>query len=125
MAIPKPDRGTAALERRQKRLLRARHERAVMDDCKRRDRYRCRFPGCTYHDLVVHACHLEHRGMGGNPTGDRTIRQKLITLCAYHHGELDRGRLMVTPLTEKGTDGLVGWAYDLVFKEARPLKGES
>lgn len=35
--------------------------------------------------------HLEHRGMGGNPTGDRTQPEKLITLCFICHGLFDAG----------------------------------
>ena len=55
---------------------------------------------------------MKHRGMGGNPKGDRTKLPLLVTLCREHHRRFDSGKLKITPLTDCGADGL------LMFQEA-------
>jgi hypothetical protein len=112
-APPKPMRGEAMLERRQRRREVTTHEDKEMRAAKRRDKV-CRYPLCEYRTqkLSLHACHLKHRGMGGNPKGDRTTRDTLITLCARHHGLFDAGQLDIQVMTDRGTDGPCGF-YDL------------
>jgi hypothetical protein len=78
------------------------------------DRY-CRFPKCgcrrTGHATAV--AHLKHKGMGGNPKGDRSKLYGLILLCAPRHREhpvsLDRGTLKITPTSMAGTRGACFW----------------
>ena len=110
VTFPKPLRGTATLARRQRRVDLVKHEQREMAAAKRRDRG-CRWPGCTMvkkFRLALHACHsMQHRGMGGNPSGDRTRRDQLITFCAWHHGLFDRAFIDVQPRTGRGTDGPV------------------
>ena len=105
--LRKPAKGSALLARRQRSALRRAAEQKAMQAAKRRDGLRCMYPGCLYRtkDLPIDACHLRHRGMGGNPAVDRTRRDQLISLCRIHHGQLDAGDIDITPLTPRGTDG--------------------
>lgn len=92
----------AVTERSQKELVRDRDQG-------------CRFPlcGCLAKGLWAEVSHAQHKGMGGNPTGDRSTTPLMITLCAPRHKEnrvsIDRGTLRWVPLTPKGADGLVAW----------------
>lgn len=80
------------LERRQTRRDRVKAERAEMLAAKQRDGYKCVWPNCR-NDLPIDVCHQAHRGMGGNPRGDRTTRKTLVCLCRWHHGLWDRGEI--------------------------------
>jgi len=104
--FPKPRRGDALLERRTKRATTVKAEQAEMQAALKRDGRKCRVPACQYmaQNLPIDACHLRHRGMGGNPARDRTTRQQIISLCRIHHGQMDAGELVVYPMTEAGTD---------------------
>lgn len=102
--LPKPLKGSAQLARVERKAAQKRCEAAILREVKRRDRG-CRYPGCRL-PLVLHAAHLRHRGMGGNPSGDRTTRDQVITLCARHHDWYDRlVAIDIAPLTPRGTDG--------------------
>jgi hypothetical protein len=106
--FPKPRRGDALLERRTKRAATVRAEQAEMQAALKRDGRKCRWPGCIYaaKKLPIDACHVvQHRGMGGNPRGDRTTRNQIMTLCRIHHGKVDARELSVEPKTDAGTDG--------------------
>jgi hypothetical protein len=78
-----------------------------MRAAKTRDGHRCRVPRCEYRrqGMPIDACHLTHRGMGGNPSGDRTTRDQIVSLCRIHHGLLDQGLMHVEPLTSAIADG--------------------
>jgi len=92
----------------QKRKL---EEDKVMKRVRRQDVY-CRFPmcGCRKFHLSLHVAHEKHRGMGGNPSGERTTEAGLILLCSARHKEnrvaLDRGTLLIIPIN--GQDGMRG-----------------
>jgi hypothetical protein len=109
--FPKPAKGTHWLEGRKRRADRKAAEDAVMREAKQRDGYTCRWPKCEYMPKKprIECAHLEHRGMGGNPSGDRTQRHKLITLCVVHHGMLDGPNYEIEPVTSAGTDGPVAF----------------
>lgn len=108
VTFAKPLKGTATLERRQRRADVTSHERREMDAAKRRDHGKCRVPRCEYapKKLRIDACHQIHRGMGGNPAKDRTTRATVISLCVVHHGLYDRGELDIEPLTDQHFDGV-------------------
>jgi hypothetical protein len=108
-SLQKPLRGTALLERRARTKTTKAHERTVMAEARRRDHGRCRVPGCRYRlqAIPVDVCHRQHRGMGGNATGDRTTRPTLISLCRIHHGLWDRAELRIDALTKQEFDGPV------------------
>ena len=102
----KDEPGEYRLEKRRVVRKRKATEQAVIESAKRRDHYRCRWPGCLWRDLRVEGAHAtEHRGMGGDPTGERTQRHLIITLCLRHHKRFDAHRLDVVFLSERGTDG--------------------
>jgi hypothetical protein len=90
-------------------------ERQAKQQAKARDGGRCRFPGCGCHalGLKIESSHLVHKGIGGNPSGDRSTTAGLMTLCSVRHrtGQWarDNGRLRYVPLTGDGCDGPVKW----------------
>lgn len=112
-ASPKPPRGEYSLERRGKKRERKLAEDRIMAAARRRDGNKCRFPRCSYKGLIVEVAHFDHRGMGGNPSGDKTQRDLLICLCVRHHDQFD-GRALpqisIDPVpvvggVRRGTDG--------------------
>lgn len=106
----KTSRVSKRVARAKQRIDEDRNKQAV----RRRDK-RCRFPMCGCRKLKIqpHVAHLEHKGMGGNPEGDRSQPEKMILVCACRHREnavsLDRGTLACVPLTADGTAGPVKW----------------
>jgi hypothetical protein len=116
MSLPKPKRGTALLERRQRRAELVKHEQTEMQAALKDDNRECRRPTCQYRSkslkMPVDACHVKHRGMGGNPSGSRTDRATVISLCRMCHGEYDAGLFDFEPLTGDGTRGPCAF-YDI------------
>jgi hypothetical protein len=85
---------------------------------RRRDR-RCRFPlcGCRKFGFALHVSHQQHKGMGGNPKGDRSTGDRMILVCAPRHREhpmaIDKGTVKWEGLTRNGSDGPVRWLVRL------------
>lgn len=114
---PKPSR-TA----RKKAQLETRATRRLKEDkAKRAVRTRdpiCRFPlcGCRRLKLPLQVSHDVHKGMGGNPAGDRSITPTMVRLCDHRHqfGIVSRhaGTLRAVPLSDTGYDGPVAWEVD-------------
>jgi len=127
-ASPKPAKGTLKRERAKRKRGRKALELEQMQAVRARDQS-CRFPlcGCRHLGTILAVCHLRHRGIGGNPAGDRTQRAGMILLCQTRHHDsiiaLDRGTMSCEPLTDKGTDGPVRWTVDLlrILHAARSL----
>lgn len=113
----KPSRTARKIKERQTKLDRKATERKIMNEVRKRDRV-CRFPmcGCKKLGLNLEVAHLRHRGMGGNPLGDRTNTAEMILLCSHRHQfggvSLHRGTLRIVPLTEDGCDGPVRFEVD-------------
>lgn len=106
----KDPRGTALLHSRARRAERTAHEQREMQAALKRDGRVCRWPACEYRtkDLPIDPCHVfQHRGMGGDPSGDRTRQDLIMAACRMHHGLIDNGTCEVHALTDKGTDGPV------------------
>ena len=86
---------------------------------RKRDLRRCRFPlcGCKKFGFSLHVSHQQHKGMGGNPKGDRSTTDKMILVCyARHRGHpmaIDKGTVKWKALTRHGADGPVAWLVDL------------
>lgn len=86
---------------------------------KARDKWRCRFPlcGCKKLGLAMDArlesSHDKHKGAGGNPSGDRSLTELLITLCLHRHQDgivsRHKGTLRTVYLTAAKNDGPVAW----------------
>jgi hypothetical protein len=118
-ALPKPARGTARLERRERRQEARTKEDKEKAAARRRDG-RCRFPlcGCKRFGYALHVSHfVHHKGIGGDPSGERSDRRWLIQLCiARHLGNkiaIDRGTLDCRPVVpELGAEGPVAWYVD-------------
>jgi hypothetical protein len=114
----KPSRTVRKKAEHQRKLARKGHERQEMTAVRQRDRA-CRFPlcGCRTLKLRLEVAHTQHRGMGGNPAGDRTSTASCVLLCMHRHQfgavSLHAGTLRHVPLTADGFDGPVAWEiYD-------------
>lgn len=107
--LRKPSRGEYDLERKGKKRSRKLAEDKTMAAAKRRDGNKCRWPRCEFKGLNVECAHMEHRKMGGNPSGEATKRHKLIALCIRHHDQFDgrdTTRIDIVPVNaQQGTDG--------------------
>lgn len=111
-ATPKPVRGSSLVAARMRRSERVSVEQAVMRQAVRLDGDKCRFPGCRHRSrkLPIDPCHARHRGMGGNPKGDRTTLETVIALCRFDHGRYDAGQLDIEPMDEsRGFRGRCVW----------------
>jgi hypothetical protein len=105
MLFPKDPPGTFRRERRARKRSLTANEKAIMAEAVALDGGRCRYPRCPHRSLVVVACHVIHRGMGGNPQGDRTRVDLLISFCVIHHRLYDEGKLDFDQKTAAGTRG--------------------
>lgn len=105
----KPARGTHWLDGRKRRAERKAFEDAVIAEAKARDGHRCRVPWCEHmgkKPRLEGAHFIQHRGMGGDPSGGRTRRDLILTTCFIHHAEIDKARtLRVEPQTAQNADG--------------------
>jgi hypothetical protein len=113
-AEPKPIKGEAVLASRERTAARKLHERKVMDEARRRDqqmRAGCAWPHCEYRPkrLRIEVAHERHRGMGGDPSGERTTRDTLLSYCVIHHRLYDLDEIDHEPITDQGTDGLLAF----------------
>lgn len=125
----KPSRTARKKAEKKKKTDRKTKERQSMDVARKADRG-CRFPlcGCKKLGLRVEVAHLRHRGMGGNPKGDRTQPDNVISLCTHRHQHgpvsLHKGTLRVEPLTTEGTRGRVMFLVDAETLGVSPNYGD-
>lgn len=100
-ALAKPIKGTSLLGSRDRRQSRVASEQSIMRACRKHGK--CIVPNCEYRTrkLPIDACHVIHRGIGGDPKGTRTTPNKLFPACRIHHGMHDRGELEVKPLNKQ------------------------
>lgn len=114
--FPKPPRGSYAEERKARQRQHKDREAAIMRQVKAEDGHACRVPHCK--SKTVSVAHEAHRGMGGNATEDRTVPEKLITLCLRHHDMWDRKLrpdLDIVPLTDRLLRGPCEFLIDGLF----------
>lgn len=113
-----PNPLSAKRRRTRRRHQRDKVERSNKAEVRDRDRY-CRFPvcGCVKANLAGHVSHQEHKGMGGNPAGDKSMPERMLFLCRCRHREsavsIDRGTLRWNALTHAGAVGPIAWELDL------------
>lgn len=115
-ARAKKRRALAALEREHKAAVRERDGG-------------CRFPFCgcraAARPYVLEVSHQIHKGMGGDPTGERSTSAGMIYLCSWRHKDgpvsIDRGTLRWEALTERGADGPVRWILNSTVNGAYKL----
>ncbi len=114
----KPSRTARKLAERKTKLERRQKETTAKAAVRRRDQYRCRFPrcGCRTIGLRLEVGHLRHKGIGGNPLGDRSTPDGMILLCGHRHQHgavsLHKGTLEPRALTSDGMNGPVAWFVD-------------
>jgi hypothetical protein len=118
----KPSRTARKLKERRDRLDEKNKEQTAKRDVRRRERYKCRIPlcGCAKLGLVLDArlevSHSKHKGMGGNPLGDRSVTELMVLLCSHRHQfgaiSIHAGTLRVKFLTRDRFDGAVAWWID-------------
>jgi hypothetical protein len=123
----RPSRTGRKNEKVETTKLRAGHERVQKSQVRKRDGG-CRFPrcGCKRLGLIVKArpevSHEKHKGMGGNPIGDRSMADIMVELCNHRHqdGIISRHKGTLRPrfLTELNYNGAVEWyvASDLLCR---------
>jgi hypothetical protein len=106
--LVKDFKGQKLVEHRAKTAAEKAHEQREMQAALKRDERKCRVPRCEYtpRKLPIDPCHLQHRGMGGDPSGERTTRATVISLCRVHHGLYDKGiEFDIKPHTAQQFDG--------------------
>jgi hypothetical protein len=74
--------------------------------------------GCFRFKLGLHVSHREHKGAGGNPTGDRSHPDKMLLVCSARHREnrvsIDNGTLRWHAIGHDAKGRmLVAWEVDL------------
>lgn len=105
------------LERRRDRLDEINYEDKQKAHVRRRDKV-CRFPlcGCRKLRMRLEVSHVTHKGMGGNPLGDRSLPSIMVLLCVHRHqdGAVSRhkGTLKAQYLTASKFNGPVAWLID-------------
>lgn len=110
----KHDQPNRKVVERQDKLALVAKERKAKEQVRKRDKS-CRFPMCQCKKYRRHSevSHSVHKGMGGNPAGDRSTPSLMVLLCPFRHKEnrysIDRGLLKWEPLTDQGADGPIRW----------------
>lgn len=109
MLFPKPAKGTALIERKQRRKAIEAHEDAEKAKVRKRDKV-CRWPHCANCKAFsprLEVAHLTAKGMGGDhgtvTSADRMVLVDYLT----HQGAdgLERHERRIEPLTADGTNG--------------------
>jgi hypothetical protein len=109
VTFPKPAKGSALMERKDRRRAMDAFEDAEKCKVRLRDR-ECRWPGCDYcrtYKSRLEVAHLHDKGMGGDH-GVRSTSDQMMLLCFLRHQgpvSLHSGDCRITPLTDRGTDG--------------------
>ena len=90
-AQPKPARGSGRKAIGSKRRLVEAEERRLKAESKALDGFKCRVPRCPFRVApdALHSAHRVHKGIGGDPSGTRTLAADLVTLCPIHHEQFD------------------------------------
>lgn len=106
------------VDRFYKRMDLKREEDKHKAEVRRRDKT-CRVPlcGCKRFKLPMHVSHQVHKGMGGDPTGERSQPELMVYVCSARHREnvvsIDRGTLRWRAVTEAvGANGPIVWEVD-------------
>jgi len=107
--FPKPAKGSAWTERRDRRKAVEASEDAEKQTVRLRDRV-CRWPQCGYcrsYKPRLEVAHIKAKGQGGDH-GVRSTADQMILLCFLSHqgsDGLERHERDVRPLTSAGTNG--------------------
>lgn len=138
----KPSRTARKAAERQTKKDRKAHEEREKKKVRARDKG-CRFPlcGCKKLGRRLEVSHYIHKGMGGNPAGDRSLEPLMVQLCVDRHQfsavSMHRGTLRPVFLSPfDGFNGPIAWEVDVsalgdttekfveVARESRPGRWE-
>lgn len=125
----KPSRTERQKETRSRRLKLKTQESNNKKDVRKRDLHKCRFPlcGCRRLALPLEVSHDQHKGMGGDPTGERSERWGMILMCWHRHQfgavSFHKGTLRTRYLSLSMNDGPVAFEVDLDVVEPATRKG--
>lgn len=133
-AMPKPQKGSARLERTTNRAKWEKEEAANKKAAKGRDK-QCRLPFCPWclehrrrgRTILLHGAHvLAAKGMGGDPSLIRSQVDQLMALCGPAHMAQEHGEIDVEPLTDKGTDDACAFylVRDVIDRQTDDVKTE-
>lgn len=110
-------KGITARTRAAKRRRLSAAERVNKAHVRWRDQM-CRFPLCRCRHsrrVPMEVSHAEHKGMGGDPTGERSAPEKMVFVCAVRHRisrwSIDRCGIRWRTLTASGANGPIAWDY--------------
>lgn len=105
-SFQKDPKGTYRQEIRDRKARQKAEEQRIMGLAKKRDGG-CRWPHCDCRTkgYQIDPAHRRHRGMGGNPDGDRTRRELILSLCRPKHNLWDAGLIDIIPRTSQDFDG--------------------
>ncbi len=105
----KDPKGTATKARRARSRKAHAAESAIMQESVRLQGGVCRWPGCDCRrrGLRIDPAHQRdrHRGIGGNPAGDRTTLDTIMAFCRERHRQYDASQIDYEARTDKGTLG--------------------
>ena len=126
-SLVKPSRGQGRAEREERRAASRGRERLQKNAVRRRDYAAChgycRWPGCK-HRASLEVAHLEHKGIGGDRRTIRSVAEKMIQLCQWHHRGpygLDTGDIEIRPLTPLGTNSVCAFYEVRIVEHVRTL----
>jgi hypothetical protein len=114
----KPSKFEAQVAKEKTKTDRVDKESANKSKARKRDGWMCRFPRCFCHVKRLHpeVCHLDHKGSGGDPSGEKSKMHLLICLCQPRHRtsrlSLHAVTLRVEALSAAGMNGPVRWWVD-------------
>ena len=116
--LKRKPKGPTARRRAAKRRRLDKAELVEMNHVRERDGH-CRFLfcPCRIYGAMPQVSHQKHRGMGGNPSLDRTDRRTMLLLCPWRHtgsrlSNDQRGISWVPISPDKGAEGPVIWILD-------------
>jgi hypothetical protein len=115
MPFWKPSKTKRTIERRKTRRVQVSDEQKNKLEVRLRDHYKCRFPlcGCRSLRLQLESSHVVHKGMGGNPAGDRSTVDQMVLLCSHRHRDgivaIHKGTLRLRYLSSFKASGPVAW----------------
>ena len=117
LQFPKPAKGTALIESRERRKFIVDAEDTAKDDVRFRDK-RCRWPfceNCRKYKPRLEVAHIRAKGMGGDHGARSDASQMILLDFLTHQGAdgLEQHGRRIEPLTDRGTWGPCEfWATD-------------
>jgi len=119
----KPSRTARQIKKRDATIKLKTGEDREKRKARARDLHRCRFPlcGCRRLVLPLEVSHDQHKGMGGDPTGDRSLANVMTLFCRHRHqfGAVSRhkGTMRTRYLTSAKANGPLAFDVDLSVGE--------